>query len=1454
MNRFKNIVSVVFIFLVFFQYSTLKAQLTFNKMCQLTISEKILSSFLIVDYSTNFETGTLTGWNQVVPDRWAASVSDPISGTYSLKHIFDNSGSATDVISLPIGFVNLSAETKSWRFQVKYQNSDPSSSNNFVAFLSVNNPDVTLLTGVNGYAVGVNLTGTDDLLKLYKINNGTVSTLITTTIDWKNIDETSPIGIVVTRTTTGGWTLQVDLDGGFDYLQNFGSATDNSFTTAANFALRYKYTSTLDNLLWLDDLYIGAEIPDTDAPFVKSLTALSSTKIQILFNEALNLASAENVLNYTVNAGIGNPVTAVRSVTDPRLVDLTFSQPLSDDFVYTLTINGVSDILLNPVVNISKQVTYTHIKLVKCLPASASTIDLVFNKDVTLVQAQNVANYKLNTNASITGATRNVSDFKKITLTLGASLTTGKKDTLQLSGLTDTLGNVIFNTNFIIYTPKKNDLVITELMIDVNPAPAALPVDKYIEIKNLASDSINLYNMQLRVGSNSSILFPDFWILPGQNAIICAPSFQSAFSVFGKTIPVLSSSQLTSTTSQQITLKNVLNAEIESITYDFSWYNNTEKDDGGWSLERIDESNFCNQFNNWTVTLNAFGGTPGTDNSVKSINKDITPPVVEEVIYRSSKQINVRFSEYSDSVLLHTKTGYLLNNTSNPSDLFFSTDNKTEMQVRFPSTFSKGQNMLIINSVADLCGNVMLPDTFYFTYTPIAVSSINVLNDNQLKINFTDFANTIVVTDTLKYIVDNQIEYPSLISFDNYNNLNVYVSFEKSFTPDTVYKIGISGIFDSENNPMPDTVLSFIYHLGQPNDIVFSEIMADISPVPNGLPDAPYVELYNRSEFPIALLGWKFVSGTNTLRLLPDIKIEPKSYMLLVAPAFEIEMDTFGTVIPVLSSSDLTISGKQLYLISGNSDTISSVNYNVEWYNKSDKEDGGWSLEKIDLDNFCGEQSNWLPSVNSAGGTPGASNSVAGLNPDTEKPFITNVIAFNSKQLHVFFNKLVPDSLLYKIKNYRLNDTLNPVKIEIVSDKKHIALTFANPLNNGLNTLQMDKITDYCLVESVLPLWEVSYKKIYVQKALVISERTIQVQFSEIPDFNMVTDTLNYELSQLGYPAQIIPDNENATIYNLVWNITFTDNTTYSLSIGGISDLLNNTMDTQQIEIIYNYLTKDEVQINELLFNAFPYGADYIELYNNSEKPVNVQHIVLANNDIITDEILDFIQLSTDTLIQPKGYVIVTSDTANIKLNYLTKGLLLQEKNLFSMDDKSGKIKVFNAAFELLDQMVYNDSYHFPLLNSTEGIALERVSLTSDALQQGNWQSATANVGFGTPGYENSQTFDQASNKTSKNLKVNPEYFTPDNDGLDDILYIWLQAGADDYSATVTIYNAQGMPVITLAENSSVSGEAMYAWQGTDTYNHKCSAGIYVIYVQMFNVNGQTKQFKGTCVLGMSEN
>ena len=216
--------------------------------------------------SDNFETGNLKKWTESIAGHWKADSIGPLSGKYSLHHVYDNPAAGTDQIGIPVTNLEPSMGLTKWSFKIKH-GYDPSASNNWGVFLISDNEPLSMIPGskVNGFVIGVNLMGYDDTLRLWKVKNGTLTTVLNTGINWeRNIGSKSQVAVNVERSQEGIWKTSVFSSGGA--LINTASSTDNELFKAEWFGICYKYTSSCDRLLWVDDISIDGVFYEDKVP------------------------------------------------------------------------------------------------------------------------------------------------------------------------------------------------------------------------------------------------------------------------------------------------------------------------------------------------------------------------------------------------------------------------------------------------------------------------------------------------------------------------------------------------------------------------------------------------------------------------------------------------------------------------------------------------------------------------------------------------------------------------------------------------------------------------------------------------------------------------------------------------------------------------------------------------------------------------------------------------------------------------------------------------------------------------------------------------------------------------------------------------------------------------------------------------------------------------------------
>jgi hypothetical protein len=371
-------------------------------------------------------------------------------------------------------------------------------------------------------------------------------------------------------------------------------------------------------------------------------------------------------------------------------------------------------------------------------------------------------------------------------------------------------------------------------------------------------------------------------------------------------------------------------------------------------------------------------------------------------------------------------------------------------------------------------------------------------------------------------------------------------------------------------------------------------------------------------------------------------------------------------------------------------------------------------------------------------------------------------------------------------------------------------------------------------------------------RAYATDSVNVVLVFDEPLDSTNAATTSRYQISDgIGTP-------QTATVLLPVFNqvslklsTALLRNKIYTLTASGITDCKQNIATTKNTTRVglSEVANVNDVIINEILFNPKPSSTDYVELYNRGTKIIDLKQTYIANRNS-SSAITNIKQLSADNyLLFPQDFIVLTEDVSAIRRDFITKNteMLITIPVMPSYNDDEGNVIVLNAQGAVVDELQYNEKWHFKLIDNKEGVALERIDYNMPTQQQDNWHSAATSVGYGTPTYKNSQF--KINNLLKGDVTVTPEIVSPDNDGLDDfatVTYTFTTAG---YIANITIFDAAGRPVRYLQRNALCGTTGNFKWDGLGEKNQKLPVGIYIVFAEIFNTAGKKKQFKSTTVL-----
>jgi len=374
-------------------------------------------------------------------------------------------------------------------------------------------------------------------------------------------------------------------------------------------------------------------------------------------------------------------------------------------------------------------------------------------------------------------------------------------------------------------------------------------------------------------------------------------------------------------------------------------------------------------------------------------------------------------------------------------------------------------------------------------------------------------------------------------------------------------------------------------------------------------------------------------------------------------------------------------------------------------------------------------------------------------------------------------------------------------------------------------------------------------------KAIIVDNHTLSLAFSEKMQIDDIENTLAYSVNHgIGNPLIAVA---NEPVYNevvLQFEAFFGEQIIYEISITGIlNDCAGNPVAPDSY-IRFAHSSNPEYNdlvINEILFNPPAGGVEYVEIYNRSNKIIDLKKLRLASQDTILNQLTSVKEIApSGFLIFPEEYIVLTTKTDLVTKFFYTPNPrgFINMPSIPQFSNTSGIAVLCDPNENIIDRLVYHENMHFPLLSTFKGVALERIDYSRPSDDRTNWHSAASTAGYGTPAYKNSQFM--AIIEEDEPFSLSPEIFSPDGDGYNDVLNISYSLEEPGYVATINIYDMSGRLIRRLIQNQLLGTYGAYTWDGITDNNEKASIGYYLIYIELFDLNGKIKHYKKTTVLG----
>lgn len=1336
-----------------------------------------------------------------------------------------------------ISFLSSASEAiydASWEFLVKMQ-FNPSGTNYCDVYLVSNNSDLSATT--NGYFV--RLGNTADEVSLYRKDVSTSTMIIDGTNSRLNTTAVN-VRVKVTRDFDGNWTLQSDTLGGTDYYTE-GATFDDNYFSSAFFGVRCVYTSTRSQHFFFDDIVVtGDPFVDDVAPELLSYSVIDNQHFLMVWNEALDETTTCIPENFLMNGGLDNPTSVTFYNLDNSKLLLEFDQPFTSPATYSMLYQGVTDVSMNVAASGNIEFSYIEFEpgMVVINEIMADPNPVVALPDAEYVELYNTTAYSM--------------DLTDWTYTIGSTIKTLPSYQLAAGDYVilchtdfvaafDEYGNTLGITSFPTITNSGQTIVLKDndaqeidrvtysdsWYQDEDKAAGGWSLEKIDPLNNCSPQSNWIASNNANGGSPGTINSVD-----AENSDNTPPTVLSISVQTENQLMVTFSERVDTLTSLVAANYNLIASAVNPVSLSTSADNTA-----------VVYLTFADDFvENTALELNISGISDLCDNEIVAQNHgffvywavpfDI---VINEIMADPNPVIGLPDVEYVE----------LYNTTDVPVDITnwtytFGSTVKTlpacqieageylilckdtyaaDMQsygnvlgvASFPDITNGGQTIILNDKFGNEIDKVIYSSSWYNDSDKEdggwSLEKIDPVNTCSPSTNWTASENAAggtpgIINSVYDTNSDTQAPFVSGVTVTSGNELTVIFSepvdtIESLILTNYNLEPAFGNPFYAYSSPESTDIVILQFPASFSENVNYTLSVANIGDWCSNMMTAQNIEfmIYNAEEYDV---------------IISEIMADPDPVVLL--PEVEY-IELYNRTDKNIDLTDWTISAGTTVRTIPNS-VISANDYVV----LCDDDDAALFTG---IDNIIGVDG--FPSLTNGG----------------------TVLTIKSKQGLVINTVQYSDSWYQD--NFKLNggysleiiDLNNPCEGENNWRATNDVSGGTPRRINSVNGTNPDEILPYPVA------------------AEVFEPDTLVLYFSEILKKEFAENALNFSVDGIGNPVWISAAEPDYSVITMKFGAGFEQGELYYVNISdSIRDCVGNmvAINTSFRFGIADSVVAGDIIINEILFNPLSGGSDFVEIYNNSDKLCDLKNLWVINKDEagFVDDTYSIADISR--LLLPGEYCAISEDTQFLIDNYYVPYAqnLYETSSLPSLADDIGNIFITDRFMNVLDSVYYTDDQHYKLLASDDGVSLERINFERSSSDLANWHSASETAGFATPGYKNSQFSDEIVTETT--ITLNPEVFSPDNDGVDDRLEIIYKLEQPGYTATIAVYSADGKFITYIANNEMLSMEGTLFWDGFDNGNNLCPVGIYVIYVEMFNLTGNKVVEKHAAVLSRRVN
>lgn len=257
---------------------------------------------------------------------------------------------------------------------------------------------------------------------------------------------------------------------------------------------------------------------------------------------------------------------------------------------------------------------------------------------------------------------------------------------------------------------------------------------------------------------------------------------------------------------------------------------------------------------------------------------------------------------------------------------------------------------------------------------------------------------------------------------------------------------------------------------------------------------------------------------------------------------------------------------------------------------------------------------------------------------------------------------------------------------------------------------------------------------------------------------------------------------------------------------------LNNNYGRDSILVSFPWET---ITLNEFLAQPDSQQTEFVEL--TSRQSVSLAGWSLSNGSKLKKAL-------PPVILSGGSYLIIARDSSLINHTPFTSTYLSPPGSFPSLKNTGDGIFLFDLTGSIIDSLIYTQNWPLSKGRSTEKFKPEYSSADSSS-----WGLSVNAQGY-TPGSQNSIHFETIPDRGSVKFEPNP--FSPDMDGRDDILFIKYNLPYENSALKVQIFDITGRKIATPSWNRAVAQNGVLYWDGRNSTGQRARMGIYIIKIR----------------------